>query len=102
MKVLGKAVIKSIPNCFIFLMLWPSLNIFANCQLNISKRLLDRMSSELKNMAYSKHTLDPCWEIDKCPDGNYGFVIRFTGVQFGNKKKGYFCPPYINQSVVYE
>jgi hypothetical protein len=40
--------------------------------------------------------------LNKCPHGHLDFTIHFSGTQFKqHKRSGYFCPPYVNQSVVY-
>lgn len=62
-----------------------------------------KVKKELKGMGYTSIRLRKKYHIKKCPDGHLGFVIPFTGTQFGaHKRSGYFCPPYINQSVVYQ
>ena len=53
-------------------------------------------------MGYTSTKIEPCWGISKCPNGHDNFIVLFEGKRWGQKLKGYFCPPFINQSVVYE
>lgn len=71
------------------------------CPMPVSKDIQVKVSRQLKGMAYSIWEIEKCWGIAKCPDGHDNFVVAFRGKRWGKNLSGYFCPPYVNQSVVY-
>jgi hypothetical protein len=61
-----------------------------------------KVIKELTAMGYSQFMVFDYYHLNKCPHGHLDFTIHFSGTQFKqHKRSGYFCPPYVNQSVVY-